>query len=162
MPKDTQHPRGIAYLTVITCCMIAFGAAMVLSPVVSRVLFNWMIFGETGTPADFSERAADFTTFSHGVMGTVMVGWFLLVLWLVRRPLADGLDGTWSALALSLGGWYAIDTTYSLIEGYWPNAVLNTITLAAFAPGLWLTRPPAVVQGRPEEPLTHTTREIRP
>lgn len=129
------------YLEVVTLVVALFAAAMVLTPLVSDVLFAWMIFGEPGVPAGFSDAAADYIRFSHGVLGAVMVGWLLLVRWLVRAPLAHGDPGAWHALTLSLVGWFVVDSTYSLLTGYWQNAVLNSVVLAAYLPGLVATRP---------------------
>ena len=36
-------------------------------------------------------------------------------------------------LAVSLIAWYLPDTVYSLVSGFWQNAVLNTGMLALFA-----------------------------
>jgi hypothetical protein len=133
--------RWISHLTATTVAMLVLSLAMVLTPWVSDGLFGWMIFREVGPPPGASDEAADYVRFSHGVLGAVMVGWFLLVLWLVRGPLARGAPDAWRGLVVSLAGWYAIDTPYSLIEGYWENAVLNTAILAAYAPALRATRP---------------------
>jgi hypothetical protein len=142
MTEQRVSPGWIRYLEIVTLAVAAFGAAIVLTPLVTDVLFAWMIFGETGTPDGFSEGAADYIRFSQGVMGAVMVGWMLLALWLVRARVARGEPDAWYALTASLLGWFVIDTAFSLVSGYWQNAVLNTVVLAAFAPGLAGTRPP--------------------
>ncbi len=41
---------------------------------------------------------------------------------------------------LSVFAWYVPDTSYSLLSGYWQNALLNTVFLALFAVPLLATR----------------------
>jgi hypothetical protein len=138
----TPPPRNaITYLTAVAGSVIVFAALMMVTRLVTDGLFNWMFFGETGEPAGFSADAIDYYRVIYGVTGAVMIGWFLLVIWVVRGPLANGVAGAWAALVASIGGWFLIDSTFSLASGFWENAVLNVCFLAAFAPGLWLSRP---------------------
>jgi hypothetical protein len=128
-------------MTGVSVAVILFSALMLVTRLVTDGLFNWMFFGETGEPAGFSQDAIDYYRVIYGVLGAVMIGWFMLVIWVVRGPLANGIAGAWGALVISLGGWFVIDTTFSLASNFWENAVLNLVFMAAFAPGLWLTRP---------------------
>jgi hypothetical protein len=128
-------------MTAVAGTVIVFSALMLVTRLVTDGLFNWMFFGETGEPAGFPADAVDYYRVIYGVLGAVMIGWFLLVIWVVRGPLANGVAGAWGALVVSIGGWFAIDTTFSLASGFPENAVLNLVFLGAFAPGLWLTRP---------------------
>lgn len=143
MNKNTPDRAAITYLTAVTVGMMVFAFVMAVTPYVSDVLFSWMIFGETGQPESFTNQAADYVVFSHAVLGAVMFGWFALVLWLVRNPLAAGYAGAWRALATALLAWFIVDTAMSLLLGYWQNAVLNTVVLGAYAPGLLWSRPGA-------------------
>ena len=70
-----------------------------------------------------------------------MVGWFVLVWWMVGALLGRGVPGAWPALVASLLAWFVPDTAFSLLSGFWPNAVLNTVVLAAFLPGIVATAP---------------------
>jgi hypothetical protein len=97
----TQRPTGaITYLTAVAGSVIVFAALMMVTRLVTDGLFNWMFFGETGEPAGFSADAVDYYRVIYGVLGAVMIGWFLLVLWVVRGPLASGVAGAWGALVL--------------------------------------------------------------
>lgn len=134
--------RGwLTYLRVVTIGMAAFSLATVVTPWVSDGLFAWMIFGKTGTPAGFTSEAADYVRFSHGVLGAVMLGWFAMIAWLLGAVETRSAAATWQALAFSLGLWFAVDSSFSLLTGNWPNAVLNVGVLAAYVPGLAGTRP---------------------
>jgi hypothetical protein len=57
-----------------------------------------MVYGAGGLPADFSPEARAYIQLSQAVMGSVIVGWFVLVAWVVRSPLAAGVPGAWAAL----------------------------------------------------------------
>lgn len=143
MTQRTAPPASwVRYLLLVTTATICFGAVLVLAPGPTEALFGHLTFGRSGFPATFSTAALDYIRLAHAVLGAEIVGWFALVLWVVRFPLANGLPGAWHALVLSLAAWYVPDTAYSLLAGYWPNAALNTGILLAFLPGLAGTRPP--------------------
>lgn len=46
----------------------------------------------------------------------------------------------WNLIALSVAAWFVPDTSYSLLSGFWQNAVLNTVFAGLFAIPLWATR----------------------
>lgn len=142
----------IRYLLVVTYAMMAFSAVMLVTPWVSEDLFGWMTFRETGPAPGAPEAVADYLVFSHRILGAVMIGWFLLIVWLVRGPLASRWPGAWQGLVTSLIGWFVVDTAASLILGYWENSMLNTAVLVAYLPGLIATRPSS--SERPMSPMT--------
>ncbi|MGA1411228.1 MAG: hypothetical protein ACO37W_15995 [Prochlorotrichaceae cyanobacterium] len=41
-------------------------------------------------------------------------------------------------MVISLGSWFIPDTAYSIVSGYWQNAVLNIVFLSLFAAPLWI------------------------
>ena len=145
-PTRSREPKSksnlwVDYMTVVAGLVIVFAAGMVLTPWVSDGLFGWMFLGETGDPPGASEEIAEYLQFTHGILGAVMIGWMIVVIWLVRGPVAAGDQAAWRALTASIVGWFLIDTTYSLISGFWENAVLNVVFMLAFLPGLAGTRP---------------------
>jgi hypothetical protein len=148
--STTQPPKtAIDYLTVVAGTVIVFAALMLATRLITDGLFSWMFFGETGEPAGFPQDAIDYYRVIYGILGAVMIGWFALVIWVVRGPLASGVAGAWTALVVSIGGWFVIDTTFSLASGFWENAVLNVCFLGAFLPGLWLSRGARAAAQRP-------------
>jgi hypothetical protein len=121
--------------------MIIFGSVLVALPWIAQSLFALMVFGATDYPVSFSDEAMSYIRLAHAVMGAVIVGWFILVLWVVRSQLARGTPDAWRALTACLGTWFILDTAFSLVTGYWQNAALNTTILMLFLPGLVATRP---------------------
>jgi hypothetical protein len=69
-----------------------------------------------------------------------MAGWGIALLLITRELLAKGSQLGWKLMAISLISWFLPDTTYSLLSGYWQNAILNVVFLTLFAIPLWATR----------------------
>lgn len=73
--------------------------------------------------------------FTLAVLGAVLIGWSITLLGATR--VARRLDGAparsaWRSVAAALVGWFAIDSTLSILTGFPLNAVMNTIFLIAF------------------------------
>lgn len=47
-----------------------------------------------------------------------MVGWMVGLLALVLGPVRRGRRWGWNALAGSLGTWFVVDSTFSLVSGF--------------------------------------------
>lgn len=120
-------------LLTVTAGSAVFGVSMVLAPGPIQEFFNWLIFGDGDPPAGFSVEALDYLRFVYGVLGAVMAAWMILIAWVVAGPLDRGETWAWNAVAWSVGGWFAIDTSHSLATGYPENAALNCVFIAAFA-----------------------------
>jgi hypothetical protein len=131
---------GIRCLTAVSWATAVSGAAFVLLPSQVYAVFGVMIYGTGGFPAAYGAEEAAYIQLAHNVMGALMAGWFSFIAWYVRNILPRRIPGAWRSLALALLLWFSLDTTYSALAGFWPNAVLNAGILAAFAPGFWLTR----------------------
>jgi hypothetical protein len=139
------HDRGVRLLTATVVVTVLFGLVLVLLPGLTQSLFGLMVYGRQGFPPSFAPEALDYVRLAHAVMGASIVGWFLLLLWVVRTQLARGVPGSWQAVAGSVAAWYVLDTSFSLLSGFWQNAVLNTGLLLLLLPGLVLSRPSAQV-----------------
>jgi hypothetical protein len=138
------------WLIVVAGFVTVFGLSMVAIPPAAERLFSWMFFGTTEYPFGSAASApltgdpaaaGDYLRFLTAVLGAVMAGWGVLILFVAAGPLRRREPWAWRGLAVSLVVWFAADTGASLAMGYPENAVLNTAFLAAFAPGLAGTRP---------------------
>lgn len=119
------------------------GLAFVLLPGLMQDAFNRLIFGDTRTPEGFSPKAVDHSEFTYAVLGAVMVGWMMLLAFIIHGPLRSGERWAWTAVVASVGVWFVLDTTMSLASGYPENAALNAVFGVGFGVGLWATRPTA-------------------
>ncbi len=131
----------IRWLLAVCAGVGAFGLGMVLLPGPIESFFNWMVFGDTATPAGFSEGATDYSRFIYGVLGAVLAGWMALIAAIVAGPLRRRERWAWLAVAGSFAGWFVIDTTHSLVTGYPENAAFNAVFAIAFVPPLIALRP---------------------
>jgi hypothetical protein len=139
--NPTTHDRGVRLLTVTCAGTVALGLVLVLLPGLTERLFGLMVHGRGGFPPSYSPDALAYARLAHAVLGATIVGWFVLILWVVRTQVARRVPGSWQAVAGAVACWYVLDTAYSLLSGFWPNAVLNTGLLLSLLPGLLLTRP---------------------
>ena len=127
MDPGSRLRRGPRLLLQATMgLMMLLGAVMILAPVLGEKVFYLVYYQSFSPPADFSDEARRYIRFTNAVLGAVMIGWMTLTLWLVnaRQGLPFPLR---SALLLSFGSWFVVDTTFSAVHGVWGNVVLNVL-----------------------------------
>ena len=119
---------------------MAFGLALVLAPGLSRQGFSLLVYSDQDRISLFGQEAARYISLAHAVLGGVMFGWGIALVAVVRTLFASGCRAGWNIVALSVGAWFVPDTGYSLLSGYWQNAVLNLGFLLVFVVPLIATR----------------------
>lgn len=131
----------VRWLHVAALVVILFGLAMVTVPEVIRKFFSLLFYSAPGAiETRFTVGANAYIMFAHGVLGGVMVGWGLAMLIALRGPFVRGQKDGWLLIALPVTVWYLIDTAFSLLVGFWQNAILNTALAVLFAIPLVATR----------------------
>jgi hypothetical protein len=119
---------------------VLFGLSMVVVPAVPERLFTWMLFdGEY--PGAFGDGEVEYVRFVTGVLGAVLAGWGVLIVFLLAGPVRRCDPWAWEALVVSLFVWYVADSAMSLWTGFWENAVLNSGIGLLFIVGLVGIRP---------------------
>lgn len=73
--------------------------------------------------------------FSLAVLGAVTIGWSITLFAAIRA--ANQLEeqasrSVWRLIALSVFGWYVIDSVLSVATGFWLNTIPNTVFIATF------------------------------
>ncbi|MBC8042814.1 MAG: hypothetical protein IAF08_05140, partial [Rhizobacter sp.] len=63
----------------------------------------------------------------------VIVGWSVALLLTLASSFRRREREGWNTLAASVGIWFTVDSTYSLISGFWQNAVFNVVFFVCFA-----------------------------
>jgi hypothetical protein len=144
--QDRRLAKWSLVLKTVVCAVLLFSAAIMLLPAQTQLLFNLVAFGGVTYPAEIPVSARPYVVFVYRVLGAVMIGWMLAVLALVHIPFRRGEPWAWWAITLSVGGWFVIDTSASLLSGYPGNALLNLCFGVAFAVPLLATRSMARVQ----------------
>jgi uncharacterized membrane protein len=76
----------------------------------------------------------------YGVLGSVTIGWGILLLLTIHYPFREGEGWAWTSIVISLTIWYFADTGVSLYHGVFLNAVSNTFFLMLFGIPLIFTR----------------------
>jgi hypothetical protein len=120
------------WLLVAIVGLILFGSAFIFLQDLMQGLFNW-IFSPTVDSRRYTPEAVTSLKFAYGVLGAVMIGWAINLLMVLfgafRRSEREG----WNGIALSMVIWYVVDTTFSLVSGFFGNAILNTLLFVMFA-----------------------------
>ncbi|HEX2905506.1 MAG TPA: hypothetical protein VHO69_01500 [Phototrophicaceae bacterium] len=98
----------------------------------------FMVFSRQVNPTfwDSLDAPANVTTFLNWVytlMGAVMAGWGINLVFLAAYPFRQRESWAWISIAVSMTVWYIIDTTVSLAVGFVFNAVFNTLLLVLVA-----------------------------
>lgn len=127
-------------MLVASAGVIVFGLALVLAPVLAMQGFSLLVYADPGRIASFGEEPARYAALAHAVLGSVMVGWGAALVVVARALFARGDPTGWNIIAASVGAWVVPDTSYSLLSGFWQNALLNGIFLILFAVPLIATR----------------------
>jgi hypothetical protein len=121
------------WLVVVSGGVMVAGLVMVLAPGLTRRLFSLLVFASPETIDGFGALPARYIALTHGVLGAVMVGWGAVLLLLLIGPFRRGSREAWVTVAVSVTAWFMLDTAFSLVTGFWQNAVLNIVVAVLFA-----------------------------
>lgn len=90
---------------------------------------------DTITPA-----MRNYQQWTIGVMGAVMAGWGVQMVFIALYPFKKRESWAWNALALALVTWFVVDEAISLYYEVDFNAAFNLLLLIALAVPLFMTR----------------------
>jgi hypothetical protein len=130
----------IKWLQVASAVVMLFGLLLVLSPTLARQGFSMLVYASPWHIDTFGVEPVRYIGLAHAVIGGVMIGWGTALYYVTSALLSRGSRQAWNLIALSLSAWFVPDTAYSLLSGYWQNAVLNAAFLLLFALPLLATR----------------------
>jgi hypothetical protein len=140
--SSDSHPSSfwINWLLAVSLGVVAFGLVLVLLPSLARQGFSLLVYASPERIDAFGQEPVRYISLAHAVLGGVMVGWGAALFYITRTLLARGSKIAWKLVALSVVAWFIPDTSYSLLSGYWQNALLNAVFLVLFAVPLLATR----------------------
>lgn len=123
---------GLRWLILWCGVLAALGVALTGAVTEATSAPARLVFGAIGVQ---DIRLDAHMRFTLAVLGAVLVGWSLTLLGATR--VAQQLSGetgrsAWRWVAVALVGWFAIDSTLSILTGFPLNAVMNTVFLIAF------------------------------
>lgn len=121
------------WLVVANSLFVVFCMALLVTPGLAQQYFNLLFFGTLGFPPSFPAEAVSYITFMYGVMGAVMLGWAVVLYYLILRPFRRGQIEGWHALAISMAVWFIADSALSVIAGRPANVVQNLVLALMYA-----------------------------
>jgi hypothetical protein len=118
------------WLLCASLLIAAYAAALVVAGAVTSRLFDVLGFGmrSGAIPAGLPR---EYVLFVYGVLGSVLVGWMVLVAGIAAGPLRSEAPWAWRVVAGSVGTWFLLDTGFSLAVGSWQHALFNLGFVAA-------------------------------
>jgi hypothetical protein len=72
--------------------------------------------------------------FTLGVLGGVCIGWsitFFATFQAAHELQGEAAAKVWRLTLIGLTAWYIVDSTLSVVTGFWGNAVVNTLFFAS-------------------------------
>ena len=119
--------------------VMLFGIAQALFPNLVRQGFSLMVFGSADYMETFPQDAVRYITLAHAIMGAVMIGWGISMMYTLFTQFRNGEWTGWVSIAVAMTLWFIPDTVISIATGYWQNAVLNIGFILMFASPLAAT-----------------------
>jgi hypothetical protein len=129
----------ITWLLAVSAGVIAFGLVLVCAPSLARQGFSLLLYATPNRLDSFGNEQVSYISLTHAVIGGIMVGWGTTLFSVTKTLLSRGKRIGWNIICLSVVAWFVPDTAYSLLSGFWQNALLNTAFLTLFAIPLWAT-----------------------
>jgi len=123
----------LTWLFAATIGVMALGLVLVLAPDLTCQGFSLLIYANTNHINAFGSEAVRYIALSHAVLGSVMFGWGVALLFAIRGLFARGVKDSWQIVAVSVIAWFVPDTAFSLWSGFWQNALLNVAFATLFA-----------------------------
>lgn len=128
------------WLVALAAGTVVSGLALVVFPVATGPLASRVFLGSSDKIAGFGSEGVAYSRFVSAILGAVIAGWSAAILYALLVPFKRGDLDAWRLIAVSLAVWFVPDTAYSLISGFWPNAVVNCASLLLFVVPLAATR----------------------
>jgi uncharacterized membrane protein YqaE (UPF0057 family) len=122
----------VTWLTVVSAGVVLFGLSLVMLPDAARRGFSLLVYSDAGHISSFGDEAARYVALAHAVLGSVMTGWGVALILVVRGQFARGSRFGWQMISGSVLAWFLPDTAFSLWSGFWQNAVLNVLFFVLF------------------------------
>jgi hypothetical protein len=137
---DVVPALWTGWLSLATGFTVAFGLVMVLFPELTSQAFGLLLYQDAGRLISHPPEVLAYIHLAHAVMGSLMVGWGAGMFLVARTLFKQGNRLGWQILMYSIPLWYVPDTLFSVMSGFWPNALMNTGFAIMLMIPLWATR----------------------
>lgn len=119
--------------------VVLFSLSLIFLSGAMQTLFHSLFFGSPNAEGRFDTETVRYITLMYAILGAVMIGWMISICFILLTSFRRGERGAWRAIALSIGVWFVLDSTFSIAIGFAANAVFNTGFLLLFALPLAVT-----------------------
>lgn len=121
------------WLIAVAVYIIVFGLFLLMFPDLTIQGFSLLVYADSTAMSGFSSVAVAYIKLVHAVLGAVMIGWATLILFVLLNVFRQNPPLGWKLVTYSVLAWFVPDTLYSLLSGFWQNAVLNLVFAVLFA-----------------------------
>lgn len=116
------------WLFIVVTGIMLFGLGMFFFPGAFLDFFSLLFFADSSLiSSQIEPEAQRYVFFAHNVLGTVIFGWGVLLMMLLRGPIRKGNAESLKYFFISIFAWLVPDSALSLWAGFWQNAVLNVV-----------------------------------
>jgi hypothetical protein len=130
---QTHFTAWQRWLVMVTLVWMAFSIMMVITPIATRQFFSVLFYYTPERIDSFPSPVVEYISLLHAVLGAVMMGWGVTILFTLLGPFGRCSSESWNTLSISLLAWFIPDTFFSLCSGFWQNAVFNAVFVVLFA-----------------------------
>lgn len=128
LPRFWNNWLIITLLGTMLCSLLPL-----VAPASSLRLISVLALGRMVQVDAFPADAVRYIGFVNAVLGAVMLGWAVALLFIVAGPLRRCERWAWHAVALSLSAWFVPGTLFSAWSGAMLNVAVNVLFIVAFA-----------------------------
>lgn len=125
---------------IMIVILYGLGLAFFGQSLIYNVLLNNQINRAFWGTTPLTDSVIAYQKFVYGVLGTVVGGWGVILLFITHYPFRRKEKWAWIGLTLSLTFWFFTDTPISLYYGAYSNALMNTLMIVALGLPLYCTR----------------------
>jgi len=129
------------WLLTVTILIILFGILLMVpnKPELFDRLFNDHIETIFWSDTPITTGIVHFQRWLYGVLGATMIGWGIMMAFIIAIPFRRGERWAWYSIFFGIGGWYILDTAVSVMYHADFNAFFNSLILLLFLPPLLFT-----------------------
>jgi hypothetical protein len=122
--------------------LVVFGLVLACFPQshFMDLVFNNRIDPSFWKSGHLPEAVASFQAWIYGVLGSVICGWGIFMIFIAHVPFKERLPWAWNCFAAGVAMWFIFDTTLSAYYHVFFNVGFNIILLVLLALPLAFTR----------------------
>lgn len=124
------------WLLVVLVSVMLYSATLVVAGRGAGRLFDLLGFGMRDAGVVAGSTQEQHVLLIYGVLGSVLLGWSLTLLFIARGPLKQRDPWAWNTFTVAFSVWFLVDTTFSVAIGSLPHALFNGAFLLAVVPAL--------------------------